>query len=175
MIYSANDTAAAVRRGLASVRDRPSPDDASRSPAKYARMSRDFRAGAWKHLREDGDLPQASNKAWGMVAETVKAISAHHGGVIHTHRAIWSGGAGAEPSWSRQSGDADTESQWLSNAFQRRARPAFTNFYEDEASPARSCASGITPVRTALRNGFYELFWPEGVTASDRLNASDEE
>ena len=38
---------------------------------------------------KDGDLPQASNKAWGMVAETVKAVSARHGGIIHQHRSIW--------------------------------------------------------------------------------------
>ena len=51
-------------------------------------MAQDFRASAWEHL-DKGDLPQASNKAWGLVAETVKAISAHHGRIIHTHRAIW--------------------------------------------------------------------------------------
>ena len=50
-------------------------------------MAQDFRASAWKHL-DEGDLPQASNKAWGLVAETVKAISAHYGSVIHSHRAI---------------------------------------------------------------------------------------
>ena len=163
MTFRDADTAAAVRRGLASVRDRPSPDDASRSPAKYARMSRDFRAGAWKHLREDGDLPQASNKAWGMVAETVKAISAHHGGVIHTHRAIWS--VMEELSaLVGQSGDADTET-WLNNAFSV-ARYLHTNFYEDEASPAR-VASGVR-LCEQLSQRLYELFWPEGVTASDR-------
>ena len=163
MIYSADDTAAAVRRGLAAARDRSHPDDAFRTPAKYARMSRDFRAGAWWHLRHDGDLPQASNKAWGLVAETIKAISAHHGGVIHTHRAIWS--VMEELSaLVGQSGDADTET-WLNNAFSV-ARYLHTNFYEDEASPAR-VASGIT-LCEQLSARFYELFWPEGVTASDR-------
>ena len=34
-------------------------------------------------------MPQASNKAWGLVAETVKDISLHHGRVIRTHRGIW--------------------------------------------------------------------------------------
>ena len=38
---------------------------------------RDFRRSARKHLQDDGDLPQAYNKAWGLAAETVKAISAH--------------------------------------------------------------------------------------------------
>ena len=89
MVYTAEAIAAAVARGLTAARDPSQPDDADRGPEKYARLGSDFRAGAWKHLLEDGDLPQASNKAWGMVAETIKAISAHHGGAIHQHRSIW--------------------------------------------------------------------------------------
>ena len=38
----------------------------------------------WRHL-DEGDLPQASNKAWGLVAETVKAVSAEYGDIIHKH------------------------------------------------------------------------------------------
>ena len=87
--YPAPDIDAAVARALAAARDRPDPEfDAGCSAQKYAGMAQDFRAGAWEHL-DKGDLPQASNKAWGLVAETVKAISAHHGRIIHSHRAIW--------------------------------------------------------------------------------------
>ena len=84
--YPTPDIAAAVARALAAARDRPQPIlDANRSAQKYAGMAQDFRTKAWEHLDQD-DLAQASNKAWGLVAETVKAISAHHGGFIHTHR-----------------------------------------------------------------------------------------
>ena len=79
--YHPADIAAAIARALVAARDRPDPDlDGYRSAQKYAAMAQDFRASAWKHL-DEGDLPQASNKAWGLVAETVKAISAHYGSV----------------------------------------------------------------------------------------------
>ena len=82
------DTVAAVARALATARDWPDPEfDDGCSPQKYAGMAQEFRASAWKHL-DEGDLAQASNKAWGVVAETVKAISAHHGRIIHNHRAL---------------------------------------------------------------------------------------
>ena len=93
MALSQETIAGAVARALAAARAPAQPGDADRGPnrgaAKYARLSQDFRAGAWQHIREDGGLPQASNKAWGLVAATVKAISARHGGVIRTHRSIW--------------------------------------------------------------------------------------
>ncbi len=161
MTYPNNDIAAAVARGLSAARDRPSPDDAGRMPEKYAQLSRDFRAGAWQHLREDGDLPQASNKAWGMVAETVKAVSAHHGGIIHTHRAIWQV-LEELSALTVQSGNTDTE-EWLNNAF-NVARYLHTNFYEDEASTAR-VASGVR-LCEELSGRLYELFWPEGAGAA---------
>ena len=86
--YPAAEVAAAVARGLARANDRPRPAaDATRTPQKYAALARDFRDSAWEHLEKD-DLPQASNKAWGLVAETVKDISAQHGGIIHIHSAI---------------------------------------------------------------------------------------
>ena len=163
MIYFADDIAAAVTRALR--RDPPQPGDAGRTPEKYARLSRDFRAGAWKHLREDGDLPQASNKAWGLVAETVKAISAHHGGVIHTHRAIWTV-VQELAELVRQSGDA-AESQWLSNAF-RTARGLHSNFYEGEES-RHEVEAGIT-LCEQLSARLYELFapvWAEGRQSDD--------
>ena len=157
MTFTDNDIAAAVARGLAAARDRAQPDDAGRAPEKYARLSGDFRAGAWRHLNEDGDLPQASNKAWGMVAETVKAVSARHGGVIHSHGSIWtvlrelSGLAG-------DSGDAPTQA-WINNAF-RTARSLHSNFYEDEETE-REVTNGLT-LCEELSERLYELFWPEG-------------
>ena len=79
---------AAVGRALTAANDRPRPAlDATRSPQKYAAMAQDFRDSAWQHL-DAHDLPQASNKAWGLVAETVKDIAAQHGGIIHTHQGI---------------------------------------------------------------------------------------
>ena len=162
MIYFADDIAAAVARGLATARDRSHPDDAGRSPAKYARMSRDFRAGTWKHLREDGDLPQASNKVWGMVAETIKAISAHHNGYIHTHRSIWL----VIQELSQlvgQSGDMQTR-RFINNAF-GIARMLHANFYEDEATMGE-VADGLE-LCEQLSQLLYQMFWPEGANASD--------
>ena len=86
--YPAAAVAAAVARGLAKANDRPRPAlDAIRTPQKYAALARAFRDSAWEHLEKD-DLPQASNKAWGLVAETVKDISAQHGAIIHSHQGI---------------------------------------------------------------------------------------
>ena len=158
MAYSDADIAAAVARGLAAARDRAQPDDVGRTPEKYASLSRDFRAGAWRHLRDDGDLPQASNKAWGMVAETIKAISAHHGGVIHAHGSIWT----VKRELSQlvgESGDTATQ-QWIDNSF-RTARALHSNFYEDEETDAEITA-GLA-LCEELSERLYELFWPEGV------------
>lgn len=86
--YPHLDIAAAVARRLSKANDpaRPGPD-AARFTRKYAGMSQYFRGSAWRHLDED-DLSQASNKSWGLVAETVKAVSAEHGGFIHKHQSI---------------------------------------------------------------------------------------
>ena len=128
--YPAADVAAAVARALAAARDRPQPaEDAGRTPEKYARLARDFRISAWRHLNE-GDLPQASSKAWGLVAETVKAVSAQHGGIIHSHGAIWTT-VRELAQLAGNAGDAATE-QWLRNSFSV-ARGLHANFYEDEA------------------------------------------
>ena len=162
MTFAADEIAAAVARGLAAARDQAHPADAGRAPEKYARLSRDFRASAWKHLREEGDLPQASdkawgNKAWGMVAETIQAISAQHGGTIHAHRSIWL----ALQELSRPvgaSGDADTR-RWLNNSFSV-ARTLHSNFYEDE-QPAQEVADGLE-LCEVLSERPYRLFWPEG-------------
>ena len=128
--YPAADVAAAVARGLAAARDLPQPAaDAGRTPEKYARLARDFRISARWHLNR-GDLPQASNKAWGLVAETVKTVSAQHGGIIHSHGAIWTT-VRELAQLAGNAGDAATE-QWLRSSFSV-ARGLHANFYEDEA------------------------------------------
>ena len=159
--YADADVAAAVTRGLSAARDRPHPDDGERMPEKYARLSRDFRAGAWRHLDEN-DLPQASNKAWGMVAETVKAVGAQHGGVIHTHRAIMRV-LEELSALTAQSGDAEL-ARWINNAF-NNARYLHTNFYEDEASSDR-VESGLR-LCEQLSGRLYQLFWPAGAAAEE--------
>ena len=127
--FPAADVAAAVARGLAAANDRPRPAaDAVRTPRKYAALARGFRDSAWRHLDEN-DLPQASNKAWGLVAETVKDISAQHGGFIHTHHAIMS----VVSELARlvdNSGDPAT-ARWITITFQA-ARDLHSNFYENE-------------------------------------------
>ena len=121
--------AAAIARGLANANDRPSPTmDAARTPQKYAALVRAFRDSAWEHLEKD-DLPQASNKAWGLVAETVKDISAQHGAFIHTHRAIMEVITELRRLVAN-TGDMATARQ-ITGTFQI-ARDLHTNFYENE-------------------------------------------
>ena len=159
--YQPGDVAVAIARALAAANDRPSPvEDASRTSQKYAALAQDFRRSAWKHLDDEGDLPQASNKAWGLVAEAIKAISAHHGGIIHTHRAIWQ----VVSELSRLAGDAgDTQTRdWISSSFVA-ARGLHTNFYEDEA-PADVVRAGLR-LCEELSARLYELFWPGGLPA----------
>ena len=152
--YHPDDIAAAIARALVAARDRPGPGpDGSRSAQKYAAMAQDFRASAWEHLNK-GDLPQASNKAWGLVAETIKAISAHHGSIIHTHRAI----AAVIGELARLAGDTETQS-WISTVFVN-ARGLHTNFYENELSE-NTVHGGLTSCE-ALSQRLYQLFWPQG-------------
>ena len=155
--YSEQEITAAVVRGLAIARDRPQPaEDASCSPQKYAGMSRNFRASAWKHLDEN-DLAQASNKAWGLVAETVKAISAHYGSVIHTHRAI----AEVVGELARLAGAAgDAETRRRINLSFAVARGLHTNFYENEMQED-TVRDGLEACEE-LSQLLYLLFWPEG-------------
>ena len=155
--YPAPDIAAAIARALDAARDRAQPAlDGDRTAQKYAGMAQDFRASAWEHL-DKGDLPQASNKAWGLVAETVKAISAHYGGIIHTHRAI----AEVVDELSRLAGSAgDTETRdWISAAF-LTARGLHTNFYENEMRENTVRGGLISCERLSRR--LYELFGPAG-------------
>ena len=129
--FPAAAVAAAVARGLAAANDRPHPMvDAIRTPQKYAALAQGFRDSAWEHLDKD-DLAQASNKAWGLVAETVKDISAQHGRIIHTHQGIMNVVdelalmvAGA--------GDVDT-ARWIGAALATASR-LHINFYENELS-----------------------------------------
>ena len=159
--YSTPAIAAAIARTLAAARDRPNPaEDAHRTPEKYARMSQDFRRSAWKHLDEN-DLAQASNKAWGLVAETVKAISAHHGGVIHTHRAVLMV-TGELGELAARSGDTAMR-DWINNAFSV-ARNMHTNFYENELSVPQ-VTSNLRQCEE-LSQCLYQLFWPEGANAA---------
>ena len=157
LTFSDSDLADAVTRGLASARDPAQPAaDAGRSPVKYAHLSDDFRASAWRHLKEDEDLPQASSKAWGMVAETIKAVSARHGGIIHAHRSIWH----VLRELSQlvgETGDEPTQA-WINNAF-RNARSLHSNFYEDEESKEEVTAG--LELCEELSDRLYELFWPD--------------
>ena len=162
--YPEQDAAAAVARALVAARDRPDPDlDVYRSAQKYAGMAQVFRASAWEHL-DKGDLPQASNKGWGLVAETVKAISAHYGGVIHSHRAI----VEVTGELARLAGNAgDMETQDRIAGVLVIARGLHGNFYENELPELI--------VRTSLRQCedlselLYLRFWPEGAAAGGSI------
>ena len=143
--------AAAVARGLDAVRDWPIPaNDALCSAEKYALLGQDFRNSAWQHLDAE-DLPQASNKAWGLVAQTIKAISLHHGRVIHSHRGLLQ----VPQELARlvdAAGDAETQ-RWIRTpsaspgcctSTSTSPRWAMTMSWPDSSS-ARSCRSASTP------------------------------
>ena len=158
--YQPADVAAAIARALVAANDRPKPDfDADCSPQRYAALAQSFRSSAWKHL-DEGDLPQASNKAWGLVAETVKAVSAQHGGIIHTHRAIWM----VLTALSRLVGDSGDPAtrRWINISFSA-ARNLHFNFYEDRA-PEDDVLDGLMQCEE-LSQRLYQLFWPEGGSA----------
>ena len=162
--YHEQEITAAIVRGLATARDWPDPGpDGSRTAQKYAGMARDFRASAWEHLAQ-GDLPQASNKAWGLVAETVKAISAHYGIIIHSHRAI----VEVTGELARLAGSTgDTETQDRIGAVLVTARGLHINFYENEL-PEIIVRTGLRQCE-ALSRRLYELFWPEGAAADGSI------
>ena len=147
--------AAAIASALYIANDPPQPDqDAAHSALKYAALAQNFRNGAWRHL-DDGDLPQASNKAWGLVSETVKAIGAEHGGFLHTHRSI------LEAVWGlarlpRNAGDTDTARR-INNDF-AVARGLHANFYEDDL-PVVAVLDGLIKCEE-LSELLYALFWP---------------
>ena len=158
--YPYADIAAAVSRALRRANDPPQPtEDAGHSPLKYAAMSQNFRNGAWRHL-DEGDLSQASNKAWGLVAETLKGISAEHGGFIHTHRGI------LEVGWElarlpRNAGDADAARRIIRHF--GTARSLHIN-YEDDL-PDVVVLEGLIDCEE-LSDQLYALFWPDGAPAT---------
>ena len=156
--YQPGDVAAAIARALAAANDRPKPDlDADCSPQRYAALAQSFRGSAWKHL-DEGDLPQASNKAWGLVAETVKAVSAQHGGIIHTHRARWQ----VVHDLARLVGDSgDAANRRLINNSFRIARSLHFNFYEDRDQPDE-VLDGLMQCEE-LSERLYQLFWPAAI------------
>ena len=161
--YSAPDIAAAVARGQAAA-DRPQPGlDAGRAAQEYATLAQEFRASAWEHL-EQGDMDQASQKAWKLVAETVKAISAHYGSIIHYHRAI----VMVIDRLARLAGDAgDTPTRdWINSSFMV-ARGLHTNFYENEMTEA--IVRSNLRLCEELSRRLYELFWPEGAAAGGNI------
>ena len=158
--YQPDDVAAAIARALAAANDRPNPEfDADCSPQHYAALAQSFRSSAWKHL-DDGDLPQASNKAWGLVAETVKAVSAHQGRIIHTHRGLWL----VVHDLARLLGDSGDQPtrDWIANSF-RVARSLHSNFYEDR-DPEHDVRAGLR-LCEELSQRLYELFWPAAISA----------
>ena len=158
--YQPDDVAAAIARALAAANDRPKPDlDADCSPQKYAALAQSFRSSAWKHL-DEGDLPQASNKAWGLVAETVKAVSAQHGGIIHTHRALGM----VVTALARLVGDSgDAPTRRLIVVTFAAARAMHTNFYEDRVPEDEVLEVLMQCEELSAR--LYELFWPGGLPA----------
>ena len=158
--YQPNDVAAAIARALAAANDRPNPElDDYRTAQKYTTLGQSFRSSAWKHW-DDSDLPQASNKAWGLVAETVKAVSAQHGGIIHTHRGLWMV-VTALARLVGDSGDVPTQ-DWINNSFVV-ARGLHANFYEDSA-PEDEVRAGMR-LCEELSARLYELFWPAAISA----------
>ena len=90
-----------------------------------------------------------------MVAETVKAISVEHGGVIHTHRSILLV-INELAELARAAGDAQT-ADWIDNAF-RSARALHVNFYENEET-ASQVAAGVR-LSEELMQQLYAMFWP---------------
>ena len=158
--YTHADIAAAVARALRNADDRPRPGpDATRTSHKYAAMAQNFRNGAWRHLDED-DLAQASNKSWGLVAETVKAISAQHGGFIHKHQSIREV-VDALARLARDAG-AVADARQIVRAF-ATANQMHANFYEDETSDY-FVLEGLIECEE-LSHRLYTLFWPAGAPA----------
>ena len=155
--YPHADIAAAVARALRRANDPPRPGpDAACSPLKYAGMSQDFRNGAWRHL-DEGDLPQASNKAWGLVAETIKAISAEHGSFIHKHISITEV-VRELARLARNAGDTESASR-INGAF-LIAGKLHINFYENELSDDL-IIEGLIQCEE-FSELLFALFWPAG-------------
>ena len=132
---------------------------AGRSAQKYSGMAQEFRASAWERL-EQGDMDQAYKKAWKLVAETVKAISAHHGSVIYTYQAIIEVVAELAQLVGR-AGDTETQ-KWLNTAFV--AASSLQNNYYETRMPVNLVRSGLR-LCEELAQRLYQLFWPGGLPA----------
>ena len=155
--YAPNDIAAAVARGRAAANDGLQPGlGAGRTAQEYAAMAQDFRASTWERL-EQGDMDQASKKAWKLVAETVKAISAQHGSVIYTYQAIIEVVAELAQLVGR-AGDTETQ-KWINTAFV--AASSLQNNYYETRMPENMIRSGLR-LGEELSQRLYQLFWPEG-------------
>ena len=98
-----------------------------------------------------------------MVAETVKAISAHYGGFIHTHLAI----AEVVAELARLAGNAgDTETRnWISADF-LIASKLHSNFYENEMPDVMVLGGLISCEELSQKR--YELFYPPATAHSRR-------
>ena len=164
-VFDDGVVAAAVARGLDAVRDFPQAADGDCSAEGYALLGQDFRDSAWKHLEEE-DLPQASNKAWGLVAETVKAISLHHGRVIHSHRGIFQA-VEELAQLVDAAGDVETR-RWIRNSFSI-AQLLHINFYENRM-PDGAVLDGLIQCEE-LSARLYGLFWREGAAVRRQVAA----
>ena len=104
-------------------------------------------------------MAQASDKAWALVAETVKAISLHHGRVIHTHRGVWQ--VVVELALLVDNAGDTATRRWIRNSF-TVARTLHANFYEDRM-PDGDIHDGLI-LCEELTQCLYNLFWQEGAT-----------
>ena len=91
-----------------------------------------------------------------MVAETVKAVSARHGGIIHTHRSITEVVAQLRRLVA-DAGDLDTARQ-IGEAF-LIAGKLHINFYEDDL-PDDIVLDGLMKCEE-MTERLYALFWPD--------------
>ena len=91
------------------------------------------------------------------MAETIKAVSTHHGGIIRAHRSIWM----VTTELARLVGDAgDMETRhWINNSF-AVARGLHSNFYENRA-PEDDVLAGLI-LCEELSEWLYQLFGPGG-------------
>ena len=97
------------------------------------------------------------------MAETVKAISAHYGSIIHSHRAI----IAVIERLARLADAGDGEIRRRINDSFQVARNLHTNFYENEL-PDTIVRDGLQTCEE-LSDRLYELFWPEGAAVDGNI------
>ena len=101
-------------------------------------------------------------KPGGLVAETVKVISAHYGSVIHTYRTI----VAVIDELSRLAASAgDTETRRRINISFAVARSLHTNFYENEMH--ENIVRDSLELCDELSRRLYQLFSSEGAPPDD--------